>query len=106
MNIPGLVAVEAIEEGEELIRVPSKFHITSASQLFSLQQAWQQVVVGAAGGAVVVPAEQGRHFFLSICGGIHVLRAQATGSGKSCSSTGRSSTSEVRISSTNSLWAV
>lgn len=28
LNIPGLVAVEAIEEGEELIRVPSKFHIT------------------------------------------------------------------------------
>jgi len=31
LNIPGLVAVEAIEEGEELIRVPSKFHITPPS---------------------------------------------------------------------------
>ncbi|CAJ1372161.1 unnamed protein product [Effrenium voratum] len=28
LNIPGLVAVEAIEEGEELIRVPSRFHLT------------------------------------------------------------------------------
>ncbi|CAK9058231.1 unnamed protein product [Durusdinium trenchii] len=31
LNIPGLVAVEAIEEGEELIRIPSAFHITPPS---------------------------------------------------------------------------